>query len=184
MLTNISAPAKATKTVASVLPSRGAVRPAPLAVNPASLAKGVFAKPKVANPFPVPAAYQTMISTLFNRLGTNLANYDKTDNNVRQDYTRSVAQNGLNRVEGSKGLDVSMGDRGLTRSGINIDQHAKMYKGYDDQMAGYAQTQASSLANTAQKRLADQAQYNVDRAKVLQQAAAAQAASKTKLAGG
>lgn len=137
------------------------------------------------NPFPVPAAYQQMLTALYQKLGNSLANLDYQDQSARRNYQQQLTQSRLGRVKDSGNLDITMGDRGLTQSGMNIQQHALLNQNYDKQNAAYANTLNSSIAKSARQRLADAAQYKVDKASLLQKAAdaQAQAATNAKIAG-
>jgi len=89
---------------------------------------------------------------------------DEEANAARTVYRDSLQSLQKNRKESLQGLSYNMADRGLTHSGINMQEGLNTNATYDTGQTQLGNTMTSTLARIAKKRLLDDAEYNRQRA--------------------
>jgi hypothetical protein len=104
------------------------------------------------------------INALFRKYAENLANLDLQGNNAEQAYGSNVRNISLNRDADLKKLSENMAGRGLTHSGINLQNNVSLNKTYDEGRNRADQEQRRIFTEIAKKKLAAQQDYDTARA--------------------
>ncbi len=118
----------------------------------------------------LPSSYANILQKLMKQLGVNLANYDYEEQGKRRGYNNSVV--GIKEKKGSSLFNSSAGmaDRGLTQSGVALQQATDISKAADKDLGTAAQGLSSDLSALARKRLTAQSDFNLRKAELERQA--------------
>jgi len=90
-------------------------------------------------------------------------NDDEEENRTRTSYQSALTDLQRNRRQSLQGLSYNMADRGLTHSGPALQAGMDTNADYDRAQASAGTDMTSTLSRIAKKRLADTANYNMQR---------------------
>ena len=103
------------------------------------------------------------LNSLAQALGLDLADFDQDQQEYGLDFQnrQRLTTEGMNNSLGRN--SVRNADRGLSQSGIALQQDTDTRQGFDEQLGNQQQGYNNSLENVAKKRLAAEAEYNLKR---------------------
>ena len=105
------------------------------------------------------------VAALFRKYAGEMANLDTQQNDAQQAYSANVKTLGEGRKRDLRTLQDNFAGKGLTHSGINLQENVNLNKTYDEGQARADQEQKRLMTELARKRLLAQEDYDLARAR-------------------
>lgn len=122
----------------------------------------------------LPVDLKSILDGFYKSLGLNLSGLDYEEQDKRRAYENNMFNSGRNRANALTSGAVNSADRGLSRSGIALQQAANINQASDESNAGVQQGFSSDLATIARKRVMAESDYNTKKLELERQATAQQ----------
>lgn len=123
----------------------------------------------------LPSNMRDILAQLTKKLGIDLADLDYTEQAKRRGHENNVQNMALSRIGRLKNSAISMADRGLSQSGIALNQATELNKASDQELGAASQNLSSELSSIARKRIQAQSEYALKKAELERNAIAATA---------
>jgi len=119
-------------------------------------------------------ALSNLLHGLYKALGLNLAGLDYEEQDKRRGLETNLVNAAKTRTNALRSSSIDMADRGMTQSGVALQQATKVNMAGDENVAQLNQGFQGDLSSIARKRVQAESDYNLKKLELEHQATSAQ----------